>query len=299
MNAPVPPPPFPTNPQPGDTYCGWTWTGSMWVCTSGQGINIQKFAGSGVYMPSPGLISGVAECIGSGGGGGGATATGGGATIGWITGGGGGSSGQYSKKAFSAALVRGGVNVSVPVGGAGGAPAAPGANGAPTSFGAICLALGGIGGNGNAFVGDSTPVALQGGGGSRQDGPGQIGDVVSSGNAGLGGGALYWDPAIAGGIVTGGLGGGAFYGGVSQQARANGGQVSSGPPIGTNSDGYWGCGGSGGATGNPTQGAYGSAGGDGVCIVTEYLFADFGGGCGCGQPIAQARVPAYTRYGDD
>ena len=27
-------PPFPTNPNVGDTFCGWTWNGSMWVCTS-------------------------------------------------------------------------------------------------------------------------------------------------------------------------------------------------------------------------------------------------------------------------
>jgi hypothetical protein len=301
MNALASPPPFPQNPQPGDTYCGWTWNGTMWVCTGSQGIVIQKFVGSGVYMPSPGLISGVSECIGGGGGGGGATATGGAATIGWITGGGGGSSGQYSKKAFAAALVRGGVNVTVGVGGAAGAPAAQGGPGGQTAFGAICMALGGNGGFGSAFVGDSTPANLQGGGGSRQDGPGQIGDVVSSGNAGLGGGALYWDPAVAGGIVTGGLGGMAFYGGAAQQARANGGQVSSGPPNGTDVGGYWGSGGGGGACGAPTLPAYGTPGGSGVCIVTEYLFSDFGGGGGCGDG-GQARVAAGQqgwRYDDD
>jgi hypothetical protein len=297
MNAPVAPPPFPTNPNVGDTYCGWMFNGSQWVCTQGQGINIQTFPGSGAYTPSPGLIACVVECVGGGGGGGGATATGGGAVIGWLTGGGGGSSGRYARTPLSAALVRGGVIITVGTGGAAGAPAAAGGPGGATQFGALCVAPGGNGGFGSAFTGDATPVNLQGGGGSRNDNLG-VGQVQSSGNAGLGGGAIYWDPAIAGGIVTGGLGGMGFFGGAAQQARANGGQVSSGPPTGTDAGGYWGSGGGGGATGNPTTGAYGTPGGSGVCIVTEYLFSDFGGGGCCGDS-GQARVAIGWQGGFD
>ena len=100
-------PPFPTNPNVGDTFCGWTWNGSMWVCTSAQFVKIQTFLASGPYMPTPGLLGGVAECWGGGGCGGAAQAVG--ATD--MVGGGGGGSGGYSKTGFAAALVRGGVLV--------------------------------------------------------------------------------------------------------------------------------------------------------------------------------------------
>ena len=64
-------------------------------------------------MPTPGLLGGVAERWGGGGGGGAAQAVG--ATD--MVGGGGGGSGGYSKTGFAAAMVRGGVLVTVGAGG--------------------------------------------------------------------------------------------------------------------------------------------------------------------------------------
>jgi hypothetical protein len=175
------------------------------------------------------------------------------------------------------------VLISIGNGGAGGGPTTPGGPGGLTSFGSLCVALGGNGGDASVFQGDATPANLQGEGGARAGGPGSAGDMVSSGNAGLGGTALYWTPSVAGGIVTGGDGGPGFFGGLSQQARANQGQVSSGPPNGENAQGYWGCGGSGGASGAAILPAYGSMGGQGICVVTEFcLITGASAGCGCG-----------------
>ena len=103
--------------------------------TAGTRIVLTAFRASGPYQPSPGLVTAVVECWGGGGGGGSVTWLA--ATIG--EGGGGGGSGGYSKKTLAAALVLGGVAVTVA------GQAAPGANGTVTSFGAFCVANGGSG----------------------------------------------------------------------------------------------------------------------------------------------------------
>lgn len=134
--------PFPIDPQLGQTFRGWQWNGTQWVCVNANArIVTQVFTASGVYTPSTGMTSALVECIGGGGGGGNV----GNANPSWILTAGGGGSGGYSKRTVSAALVRGGVVVTVGAGGAGNNP------GQPTSFGALCVANGGgIGGANDA-----------------------------------------------------------------------------------------------------------------------------------------------------
>src|SRR5580704_13026830 len=138
-------PPFPVNPQFGQFWNSWVWNGSRWVCTSGSGMRVvtQVFHASAPYSPSPGLVTAVVECVGGGGGGGPCAES----TV-TIGGGGGAGSGGYSRVTLAAALVLGGVNVTIGAGGFGGNPLPDGiANaGQPTTFGAMCVANGGGGG---------------------------------------------------------------------------------------------------------------------------------------------------------
>jgi hypothetical protein len=260
MNAP----PFPANPSFGQYYGNWVWSGSRWVCTNTNGVRIvtQVFRASAPYTPSPGLITAVVECIGGGGGGGGADS--GNATT--VVSGGGGGSGGYSRVTLASGLVLGGVNVTI---GAGGASQAAGG---ATSFGALCVANGGGGGFGNDAstewgwggpggapgIGD---VAFPGAGGQ----PGAIGPETSVVQQPMGG----W---IFGGTSTGQTVGGAVNGGLAGAPNT-------------------GAGGSGAANNALAQVAVaGGAGGSGLCIVTEYCWADtVDDGCGCG-PTGQARV---------
>ena len=265
-------PPFPTNPNVGDTFCGWTWNGSMWVCTSAQFVKIQTFLASGPYMPTPGLLGGVAECWGGGGCGGAAQAVA--ATD--MVGGGGGGSGGYSKTGFAAAMVRGGVLVTV---GAGGIDTGTPQNGGATSFGAICVANGGFAGagaNGVNVYGWGGPGATAG-----------IGDVAAPGVAGFTGhiqiGPSATDFATA-------VGGWMALGGTPQPGQCGVGGFLPGPNAAPNT----GAGGSGAAVNQLASGFgtthFGGNGGSGLCVVTEYIFADQGGSwspSGCG---GQARV---------
>lgn len=291
MNAP----PFPTNPAPGDTYCGWTWNGTQWICTQGQQIVVQTFTQSGTYQPSPGLLSLVVECIGGGGNGGAA-----GGDVGNVAGGGGGGSGGYSRKALSAALVRGGVIVTVGVGGAA-APLPPPANdyaagGTATGFGALCFANGGGGGGGNAsaaniwgWPGLGAPVG--------------VGDVALPGNPG----AIGTSQTEPTGSVTNAVGGagGAIWGGGGTPTLMGVGGASAGNP-GTGP----GAGGSGAAQNEFLATLGGGLGANGICVVTEYCFADMGWtGGGCAPPsncastgmarVAIAGGPTQGQWGYD
>lgn len=252
---------------------------------SGQRVitKVWTTAGTFPYQPSPGLISLIVECVGGGGGGGGtiatlATPTG----AGWISGGGGGASGGYSRKSLSAADVLAGAVVTVAAGGLGGT-AAPGGGGpgGATSFGTLCVANGGNGGVANGAAGD---WGL--GGGVAAIG---LGDVASVGNAGQQGGAFYADFSnneLVNSIVIGGLGGESFFGGrrTSTWCKPGGSDPASGTvPAAT------GSGGGGGCSGLSTLPAIGEAGGDGVCVVTEYCWADESD---CGVQPGFARVAA-------
>ena len=270
MNAPV----FPPNPAPGQKWGAWTWSGGRWVCTRLQGtfINVQVFPASAPYTPSPGLTSLTVETWGGGGGGGPCqetTTTFGGA--------GGGGSGGYSRATLAATLVAGGVNVTVGDGGPGGGTTT-GQPGQPTSFGALCVANGGIAGQAN----NSATVWGNGGAGA----PAGVGDLAVPGNPGSPGTSAAVDPTSTGVNIVGGAGG-AILGGAGAPPLVSPGVSAAGNPgIGP------GAGGSGAAS-NQTAGPAlpGGTGGNGLCIVTETCWADTGdeGDCGCG-PTGGARV---------
>jgi|SRR5580700_3287121 hypothetical protein len=279
MNAP----PFPANPSFGQYFGNWVWSGSRWVCTNTSGVRVvvQVFGASAPYTPSPGLITAVVETVGGGGGGGGSLNTGGGAG-----GGGGGGSGGYSRVALASGLVLGGVNVTIGQGGAGTVdPASPSGKSLPgtaTSFGALCVASGGGGGQANnggiggIYQGDAGVPAAPG-----------IGDVAAPGNPGFPG-ATYAAGAGAGAIqlVVGGTGGATLFGGAGQSALCPPGAALTGA-AGTG----WGAGGAGAAVNEVTNDAYGGAGGAGICIVTEYCWADaIDDGCGCGPGGARVAI---------
>ena len=131
---------LPDNPNVGDTFCGWTWNGSMWVCTSAQFVETSDLPSRAALTCRPRLARRRRGVLGRRrlrrrGASGRATDM--------VRGGGG--SGGYSKTGFAAAMVRGGVLVTV---GAGGIDTGTPQNGGATSFGAICVANGGDAGAG-------------------------------------------------------------------------------------------------------------------------------------------------------
>lgn len=274
MNAP----PFPPNPSFGQYFGNWVWSGSRWVCTNTNGVRIvvQVIRASAPYTPSPGLISATVETVGAGGEGG---AVAGDAST--VAGGGGGGSGGYSRITLAAGLVLGGVNVTIglcnvtpPVSN----PFDYALSGGPTSFGSFCVANGGGGGGGNAagallwgFPGSGAPVG--------------IGDLALPGNPGSVGTS---QAGSATAINTIGAQGGAIMGGAGIGALCGEGEFIQGNPgLGP------GAGGSGAATNiivTPPPGIAGGIGASGLCIVTEYCWADaIDDGCGCG-PTGGARV---------
>jgi hypothetical protein len=273
MNAP----PFPTNPSFNQQFGNWVWSGSRWVCTNTNGVrvNTQVFLTSAPYMPSPGLISCIVDCIGGGGGGGGVWAI-----AGVVGGGGGGGSGGYSRITLASGLVLGGVNVII---GAAGTPVgqAGGTSGGTTSFGAFCVANGGGGGA------DYNGSTVWGAGGVGA--PAGVGEVIWTGVAGM---TALTSSSQAGGTTftqaIGGMGGALIGGHPAPSVGPVGpGQYTGGP----NAQGFSGAGGGGAAAHADLSAAVlGGYGAPGICIVTEYCWADtVDDGCGCG-PTGQARV---------
>lgn len=279
MNAP----PFPPNPTNGQRFGNWEWSGGRWVCTAGIGTRVVTtvFTASGPYTPSPGLVTAVVECLGGGGAGGGAGPTPNATTL--MSGGGGGSGG-YSRIALAAALVVGGVNVTI---GAGGQPAAPpgtGTNGHATSFGALCVANGGkVGGTSSGVAGAYA--------GSSGNGAGVgVGDWAAPGASGqFGSFSVYAAQFVT--TAQGSLGG-QIFGGNASAGVETGGQLN-----GVSALANTGAGGSGGCV-NQAQGsgAYGGGGASGLCMVTEYCWSDSGDeGCVCPPSTGTARVARHEQ----
>jgi hypothetical protein len=230
------------------------------VCSPAAGVRViaQVFRASGPYQPSPGLVTAVVECVGGGAGGGDVAAV-----TGISGGGGGGGSGGYSRTALAAALVAGGVNVVV---GAGGGPQA---NGGVTSFGAFCVANGGLGGTG--FAGGGGIWGQPGFGAS----PG-VGDIAFAGNAGTPG--QNFDFTVENGgvsVIFAGMGGASVFGGSAPPPGAGPGVTVIGEPTGGLAPGAGGVGNVANQSdlGSVQPGAPGAAG---ICIVTEYCWADSG-----------------------
>lgn len=275
MNAPVSQP-FPSNPAVGQTWQNWTWNGCTWVTNAAAPalrVVTQVFTASAPYMPSAGLVSLMVECIGGGAGGGGAIASANLPTApGWAMGGGGGGSGGYSRKILQQAQVLGGVVVTIGAGGLGGIGGQPGlsSDGQPTSFGALCVANGGLGAQ-NAYL----PNNFWGAPGGRAN-PG-IGDIAAPGSAGTMAIAFNWVSGGADGVAISGAGGASFFGGQGQNWQATVGQTAR-----VNGQaGLLGSGGDGGVSGTSTTPGNGGDGGLGFCVVTEYCWADAASGDPC------------------
>jgi hypothetical protein len=269
MNAP----PFPANPSTGDKFMSWVWNGSRWVCTAGAGTSVvtQKFTASAPYTPSPGLVSATVECFGGGGGGGDANNV----AADQLVAGGGGGSGGYSRITLAAALVLGGVNVTI---GAGGAAQA---SGGTTSFGSMCVANGGgfaVGNNGDTVFGQAGSGAPPG-----------VGDLAFPGSSGTQGATLTAPTGTQDIVGIAGVGGAMWGGNVQTQEAGIGGGVA-----GASAYPNTGAGGSGAVVNQRPTGlatVAGGNGGSGLCIVTEYCWADAtDNGCGCAPTTGAARV---------
>ena len=280
MNAPLSLPPFPPNPTFGQRFGNWVWNGSRWVCTGSSGLRIATtvFNASAPYTPAPGLMYVEVEAYGGGGGGGGAGPA---PSALYMMSGGGGGSGGYSRATLAAALVAGGVNVTIGLGGLGGVPPClvGGAQGGATTFGAMVVAIGGLGGGTAAGVAGA--YAGSSGNGAN---PG-TGDLASPGASGTFG-ALVILTALATNTAQGALGG-QINGGNRTTATETGGVVNGAPPVPNSA-----AGGTGGCVNQVNGGeAQGSSGATGLCIVTEYIWADAADdGCGCAPTSGAARV---------
>ncbi len=216
----------------------------------GRLLNIQTFTSSGTYTPTAGTTSVIVEVQAGGGGGGGAGYT----TSSNVSLGSGGGGGGYAKTKLTVAAATG-ATVTVGSGGAGGSIApTSGTAGGNSSFGALCVTVGGAGGFGQAqatppftatgVVGGSvstpTPNIL-----SIPGNPSTPGLAVSTGsNIGGNGGSSV--------LGSGGLGAG------NNNVPGNAGR------------GYGGGGGAGVSQNSPSAGQAGSAGSAGVVVVWEY-----------------------------
>jgi hypothetical protein len=227
----------------------------------------QVFTASGPYTPSPGLQSLVVECIGGGGAGCGDELT---VTTG-LNGGGGGGSGGYSRKTLAAPMVLGGVNVTIGAGGVG--TVGQGTAGTATSFGAFCVANGGQPG---------PMVGLNGGQGAL---PG-VGDVAFAGGSGEAGVSITDTTGVTQEYAHSGRGGEVYGGSMPGLNLGNQPGAIPGPPGAPNT----GAGGTGGIEYGMVTSVAGGNGGSGLCIVTEYCWADAAGDSGCCPPTGGARV---------
>jgi hypothetical protein len=222
-------------------------------------VVIQKFTGNGsyTYTPTANMKYCIVECVGAGGGSGGAATT---SAI-QCTAGGGGGGGEYTRSVLSAATV--GASKTVVVGAGGTAGANTGGNGGAggnTTFGStLVTALGGSGGTGMAAQG-ATASAAGGAGGSG--GTGTFAEAGGNGSAGI---ATFVATAYS---VYGGSGGNSFYGqGGPCQLRI---AVNGGAATGLQGSGY-GSGGAGAIISISGPAGVGSAGNDGVVIITEFI----------------------------
>ena len=216
----------------------------------GRLLNVQTFTSSGTYTPTAGTTSVIVEVQAGGGGGGGAGYT----TSSNVSLGSGGGGGGYAKTKLTVAAATG-ATVTVGSGGAGGSIApTSGTAGGNSSFGALCVTVGGAGGFGQAqatppftatgVVGGSvstpTPNIL-----SIPGNPSTPGLAVSTGsNLGGNGGSSA--------LGSGGLGAG------NNNVPGNAGR------------GYGGGGGAGVSQNSPSAGQAGSAGSPGIVVVWEY-----------------------------
>lgn len=231
---------------------GYTPNDASYLVGPGRLINVQTFAASGTYTPTPGTRSIKGRGVGGGGGGGGAAA----AAAGQIAIGGGGAAGAYGEF-----FVVNPSPTTVTIGGsvAGGLGNVAGNTGGTTSFGTLAVFLGGTGGPGSpagaTAAANSTPGSLPSGSA-----------VLQVSRSSYGGPAIGYYTTTS--ILQSGAGGaGAFSGGGGAPTIAwavN--LVSQSGSFGVGS----GSGGSGGLTSNGGAAAQGGSGAGGFMIIEEY-----------------------------
>lgn len=214
---------------------------------AGRLLNVQVFAASGTYTPTPGTGSVVVEVQGGGGAGGGTTLP----TVGNVSLGAPGGAGAYGRGRFTAVQI--GASLPVTVGAGGVATAATaGPNGGTSSFGALLSAPGGVGGG---MLNNQAPPTINGNGTSSAA---AAGANIDSAKGSVGSVTL----ALSATAVQGGPGGFSRFG------------AGAGGP-GLNVNGMHaetaGSGGSGCAINNAGGGSYrGGNGAAGQVIVWEY-----------------------------
>lgn len=280
MNAP----PFPLNPAVGQRFGNWVWNGTRWVSTQATGVQVitTVFLQSAPYQPSPGLVSLIVRCT-AGGGGGGAAINNAAAPPYVIVSGSGGGAGEFASKTLPAALVLGGVLVTVGAGGAGSTGANNAGIGGDTLFGAYCVARGG---NGATDMVAEVAVGVPGDGGGWGSEGGGAGDFGYYGASGMQGTNQNSTTALALG-ASGGMGGANFGGNKAVHAQPS--QIVPGASAQNSS----GAGGTGGVINQAVGTAVGGAGGSGLVVIDEFCWGDIGDDC-CQPTCFDARV-AVTR----
>ena len=201
---------------------------STWVPQTGRLIARRVFSsvGTTVYTPTPGTKFIIAQVLGGGGTGGGAVAT----TAGQVSAGGGGSGGSYAEALITSGFA--GVTITIGAGGAASAGASNGPNGSATSFGAIVVAPGGLGGTvgGPSIAGTTLSGAAAGSPANASGGnlfgmvgqPGGHGIALTGSGAGGGGGSSPMGQGGFGKTTVGGLSGSGYGAGSSGALSING-----------------------------------------------------------------------------
>lgn len=223
-----------------------------WLIISGGNeiaVNVVVIGSTGTYTPSANMAYCTAVVSGGGGGGGSCDAN---SVAGQVSSGGGGASGETRSATFSAATIGAGVSVTIGAGGTGGVAGAGGTGGS-TLFGAAITAGGGLGG---ARGISRSGVNFELGGAGSVTGSGGIATVGTPGGV-----AFVTGNSLSNSVSGAGASG--YYGGGAVGVTGS----SNGANAADNN-----AGGSGGASIINTA-KNGGAGGAGLVVITEYIYA--------------------------
>lgn len=242
-----------TYPQSTDNFRVWEWLQQLATDADGiivGSVDVQVFEASGTWTKPAGAIVTLVQVQGAGGGSGGCASTGSGASACSP----GASGGEYAQGWYTASSLGSTETVTVGAGGtAGAAGNNAGGTGGTSSFGAHVTAVGGPGSSGSAASTGTNPL---GGAGTASGGTG--GDWRTPGGSGMPG------LTVSSVAIKTNQGGDSFLGRGGQASGTTVGQTN-----GFSGNSYGG--GASGASNGPSQtAAAGSAGADGVVIVTTY-----------------------------
>jgi hypothetical protein len=208
-------------------------------------INIINFGSSGTYTPSANLLYAVVYLTGAGGGGGGVSGL-----TSTRRGAGGGGGGETRIGSFSSATI--GASQTITLGNGG----TSGVNGQASTFGSLMTANGGSAGQ--SITGNTTPGIARGGNSGNGGSGGQISFDYYNGSS-----EYATSDGVAGGDGSNSYLSYGGYGGFDQTGSGAGGQ--------NGQSGLRGGGGGGGAAFGTGSSAVGGPGGNGYCVVYEYI----------------------------